>query len=401
MRHTPGAAYRADMLHRTAPFGPDDEQWLAAATELHHAAAAPQLGQSRLYDAIGVAIDLLGDERIDAIVEREWPAPRTHVEAILVLCELIDRAGALHLCAVMLDDLLQAAPDLPSIDRGRILAMRARVTWKLGHRTEAIERYEFLESLGRKSRKPELVARAAIGLAAVAQLRGHYPEVREHAARAAKIADRDGLTGVARVAHQGLMLSAARSQRWDEALLEGWEVLRLSEGDAMLEAEILQNMGQLSLEAGHPASARACFAAVMERTPAARILLPALGGLALASARTGAEPTVEWSVREVWRARDVAVPKYEMAAALIESGTALVLVGRSAEAKRYLDAGAGIARAEQLHELELRAEQGGEVPAAAPARAVLTKRAARVASDLVALEPERLPDEVAFGAAAG
>lgn len=409
---SPAAAYRADMAGRDGPFGPDDDQWLVAASELHLAAtasstgAAPAAGateatnQRPLFDALGVAIDLLGEERIEAMADREWQGERSHVEALMVLCEVMLQAGALHLAGMMLDDLQLATPDRLPVQRGRILTMRARVDWKLGRLDQAVERYESLLESAKRAKSPELVARAEVGLGAIAQLRGNYPEMRSRMGRAAKIADELALTSIARRAHHGLMIASARDARYDDALLDGRKVFDLSLGDAVFEAESLQNLGQLLLEAGHPDSARACFAAVVDRAAPSRILLPALGGLALAAAQQHMEAIVELAVREVWRAQRIAVPRYELANALLECATALAGLRRFDEASRYQKAANAIAVSGGFHELVYRAEHldaSRSTPGAE--RVPLQASAARVARDLSELEPERLPAHVSFDAA--
>ena len=66
-----------------------------------------------------------------------------------------------------------------------------------------------------------------------------------------------------------------------------WEIL-------ILEAEALGIVGQLFLDMGHPEPAAAAFRAIISRAPADRILLPSLGGLAVAASRMGARETVAW-----------------------------------------------------------------------------------------------------------
>src|ERR1051325_11560985 len=104
---SPTGAYRADMRGRESPFGPDDDRWLASASALHSAATYPgKPNTEHLYDAIGVAIDVLGDERIDQFVDREWLGDRSYIEALAVLSYDVHEAGALRLAALILDDTL-------------------------------------------------------------------------------------------------------------------------------------------------------------------------------------------------------------------------------------------------------------------------------------------------------
>jgi hypothetical protein len=174
--------------------------------------------------------------------------------------------------------------------------------------------------------------------------------------------------------------------------------MQLSDGDPILESEALQNLGQLMLEAGHPAGARACFAAVMTRGAPSHTLLPALGGLALASAQEGNEATVEWSVREVWRARTLAVPRFELAEALLESSVALASLGRGTESERYRQAAEEIAKAEGYHELVFRSAEA-QRPVRRSTPAPIRASGTDVIREVSRLEPAQLPAHVEFQAA--
>jgi hypothetical protein len=396
---SPTSAYRADMRGREHAFGPHDDRWLAAATSLRAAVtAAASHRQEHLYDAIGAAIDVLGDERIDEFVQREWLGDHSYIEALAVLTYDMHEAGALRLSAVMLDDLLRAAPDLSVVHRGRILAMRARLDWKLGAVDEAAERYAFVGSLADETDNAELRARVEIGRAVIAQLRGNIPDVRDHCRRAADIAEARGMRHLAGMAYQGLMMAESRLGNVDGAMAAAWQAFTLGRGNSEAEATALQQLGQLLLEHGLYALARAAFAAVMAMEVPARFLLAALGGLALASARSGREATVEWAVRETWRAQRLHVAQYELAQALVESAEALALLSRDDDARRYAEASHALATLRGFHELVFRAEaaRNGQVRAQ-PAR---TATAAPVFAPHVAkLEPERLPERLRFEAA--
>ena len=394
---SPTAAYRADTTERDTPFGPDDDAWLETATELHFAATvAPAARQEHLYSAIGRAIDLLGDERIDLAVRDDWRGERSYVDPLLVLIDQIQDDGALSLAAVMLDDLARAADDLSTVQRGRVLALRARIAWKMGELDDAADRYHYIESLGAEARSDELKARASLGLAVLAQMRGNYPEVRVHAARAAALAEPLQLHTVSRWAHHGLMAAAARSGDYDQALLDGWKALQLSSGDPVHEAEVLQRLGQFLLETGHVAEARACFAATLDRPAPLRVLFPALGGLADASARLGEEATLEWCTREIWRAHSIGISRYEIAAALLDAAAALHRLGRHEESERFRRAGESVAASRGFHELVFRAEDDSAVTPPPTTTVAFRPDADRVLRELAAFEPKRLPVALSF-----
>ena len=389
-------ALQQDSASRPGLQSPETAWWLQAAEPLHAAARARDDSRRRqlLYAALGVAIDHLGDERIDTVAEREWERDLGYVEALMVLADIVHEAGALRLAGVMLDDLRAAAPDLTPVQRGRIMAQRARVEWKLGHHAEALERYRRIENLGKRARSPELIARATLGYATVAQVRGNLPDLHLHATRAAALADEHGFTSIGIAARLGLMFVASHYREHQVALVEGWRAYTSSRGNALDESQVLANLGQILLELGIYGPARACFAAVVKRATLARVILPALGGLALASAHTGLEPTAEWAAREIWRALELAVPRYELAAALLESGAALKVLHRDVEAARHVTAGQTIALAAGFHELAFRAEAMTSTAAArAPA---FDESAAAVVLGLAQLETGQLPARVTF-----
>jgi tetratricopeptide (TPR) repeat protein len=393
----PTDAYRLDAAH-SGGFGASDDAWLVAASHLRLASTASgNARRDNLYSAIGTAIDLLGDEAIDAWAAREWQRDLGYAEPLMVLAERIVEAGALNLAATMLDLLIAVADDLTPVQRGRVLVQRARVEWKLGRLDEAAERYAFVEALGKKATSGELAARAALGLAAIAQQRGNFPELRREAERAATLARTHDVRAVERLANLGLMVAAAMAQDFERSLAAGWRMHELSRGQADWEAESLSSLGNLLLESGQPDVARACFALVMERATSAHVLLPSLGGLARASALTRREATVEWAVREVWRARDSSAPRYAVASALLECADALRTTGRAQDAKRYRAAAAELAQRGGFHELVLKSEQ---LPAPAqPAAARVTGDAGRILQSLAGLEPGRLPEHLEFQAA--
>lgn len=395
----PGAAYRADTRGRTDPFGPSDDDWLTAATELHLAATSAPREQQRdhLVSAIGVASHLLGDERVEALAAREWLGERSHVDPLVVLADTIYYGGARRLAALLLDDVRRAAPDLTPLQVGRILFRRARIAWSLGDIDDADERFQAIAALGKKTRNVELLALAELGLATLAQFRGDFPELRLRAARGRELAERSGNRAVVRWAMLAMTMSETSQRRFDGAIAAGWRALELSGGYPVWETEALINLGQLMLEAGHPDRARASFSAAVERSAPARLLLPALGGLAVASALVGHEPTVEWTVREVWRAQEQSVQPYSVAAAHLECAFALRSLGRDADAERHRAAAEELGRRHGFHEVAYKADALRELPRRASV--VLAPESEQITGDLSRMAPERLPSALAFDVA--
>ncbi|MGE5101252.1 MAG: hypothetical protein ACM3SX_14795 [Deltaproteobacteria bacterium] len=396
---SPLAAYRGDEAAHAGPFGQHDGLWINVATIVHHAAAAdPPAKPAILRDAIALAREAIDEDALNTVGEREWGSrDRCSCEPIMLLAKAIADAGALRLAGVLLDALFRADPSLNDVQRGRIFGQRARVAWLAGEIEDARARYAFVESLGRRSRSPELKIRAWIGFAALAQMRGNFPAMRTFARRAARVADREQLGALSRTAHYGVVVAAAADQRYDEALIEGWKVYRLSIGDAIDEAGALQTIGQVLLSSGHAAVAAIAFSAVCSRPLPARILLPALGGLAMASASAGNEATMEWAVAEVRGMRRTAAPRYAVTSAILECARALEIVGRRQEAIALANESQVLAKRYGFHEIELRAEamlQAKEKPEPSNAPATLTRRIASVVREISSLEPPRLPDHV-------
>jgi tetratricopeptide (TPR) repeat protein len=391
-------AYRADVAAAPERGGDAAAVWLTVASLVEHAALVPE-GEAAdvLGTAIGLALEQLGEEAFVRLGAAEWgEADRVPSDAIVLLTDAMQSADLLNLAASTLDSLLGADRALGPVQRGRILAKRARVAWKLGMLEEADARYRRVEHIGRSQQSAELKARAAIGFVALAQLRGNYPDVRRHARRAVRLAEQSGLRSLIRNAHSGMLVAAAVARSLDEALVHGWQVYRASLGDPVQEAEVLQNLGQALLDSGHTDTARAVFASVVSRRIPPRILLPALGGLALASGDEH-RASVRWAARQARSIDERAVPRYALASALVECAIALARIGDHDESEELRAEGLRIARAHGFHEVVYRAEDlEASVGNEREAPAALRKRSAAVVRELEWMEPEHLPERIAL-----
>ena len=403
MSQPASAAYRADLGGRDQPFGPADGDWIAVASVLEHAALVSEPARSDLLrDAVELATEIVGENQVSHLAHREWQdRDRSPSEAILILADQIHTVGAFHLAGAILDSFLEADSSLNVVQRGRTLAKRARIEWKMGRLDDAADRYRHIESLGRRFKTPELRARAWIGLAALNQMWNDFTAVHRYARRAARLAETEGLLRLAREAHNGLMIAASLSGRHDEALVHGWTVFQLSTGDSHDEAEVLQNLGQILLHLGVVDSARAAFATVASRELPARWILPALGGLALASAASEHDLTTEWAAREVLRVDPLTVPRYVLASALFECAVALTRLGRKKNAARCRDAALELTREYNFRELAAQFAELDETSTSVDVRpkSVLNKRATRVVNALSSMEPRSLPRHISLASA--
>src|SRR5436190_6245738 len=200
------SAYRADVGSRDQAFSGVDGEWITVASVLEHASlvAEPAKGEL-LHKAVGLAAGIVGQAEVQRLAAREWQdRDRGASEAIVILSDLVEAAGAFTLAAMLLDALLEADGSLTVVQRGRILARRARKEWKAGRLDDASERYRHIESLGRRSKSAELKARALTGFVALSQIGKNAADMHRYAKRAARLAERVGLRRLTRDAHSGL-----------------------------------------------------------------------------------------------------------------------------------------------------------------------------------------------------
>jgi len=290
------------------------------------------------------------------------------------LAARMEDAGALALADTALQMLLLVpfgGDGLAVVEQGRVIAHRARITRQGGDTDLAAEQYRNVERLARVTRSDELSARAWIGFAVLAMYRGNLPESGDWFERAAKAADKAGVLELSRNAHHGCLIAAGKREAFDDALRHGWLAFRYSVGDAQLEAEALSNLGAVMMQARVYRPALAAFEAAIRRDPPARLVIPALGGATLASARLGDARRARERYRTLTRYAATSDHQYELTDALVDAAAALHLVGDSAEAERVRLQALQLARDGKFHEFEFRAERlpdefDRQVPAAVP-----------------------------------
>lgn len=384
-------AYRLDLAERDLPFGGADDAWLAIGSLLEHAAAVADqdaAAAASLTDkACALSAALVSAERVETLRAREWEHRESSpLDALMLISDDAHDAGAPHIAASVLDGMLACGSSMHALTRGRIMARRTRVAWRLGWLSEAHDRASDLLAFGENEREPELVGRAWISFSALAQMRGNYPEMERAARETERLANELSSRYLLRVANGALMVVAGVRKDFDRALQYAWMVYQDSVDIPFEEAGILQNFGQIYLEAGYPDAARAAFSRVISQRLPARILLPALGGVALASAQTGRRSTVLWATAQT-SGFDVAVtPKYPLAYALVECAAACEAIGCLQEADAARARAAELADTFKFHEIAFRAGERTASPAelGAPSQALTAK--------VVALEPQHLPE---------
>lgn len=386
------SAYRTDARARRAdqPFGSDDGLWLQALSLLQHAVRDPAtIDVAALQHACTAARLSLGQALGRGVATDPATTGCATLFPLRLLAEEMEEAGALHLAAGAAESLL-ATRFLTDIDTGRVMAQCARIAWKRGELDRSATLYRAVERMARATKSPELRVRGLIGRAVLAQLRGNVPDVYRWAEQAIRLSGRHGLPMLARLARNSLMIADAGARRFDSALRHAWLNYLSAQGNHAEESMVLANLGQLLLDLGRPETARAAFAALFVRSASPRMIVPALGGFALASAECGAMTDLTWAAREVRRAVEGVGAPYDLAVALLETGTALAHAGRHDEADAMRADAAVIAERHGYHQISHRvrvtpAREPGAETSTAPS--VFTE----IEHEMRRLRPDRLP----------
>ena len=354
-------AYRQTHSEVRDALATDDAQWVQVGALLENASLLPAAQRQTHLTVVAESVrTTLGFSRWSEghHVDPVRPASdESLMGRFRTYCEVVEDAGALTLADAMLEAYLNADPTVDSIERGRVEAVRARLAWKAGDLEAAEERYRRVADAGRREGSDELKVRALIGQAIVARLSGNYPRAREQARRAATMAERGQMRRLAAGAYQLLTVGSAVAQDFGASVAHGWRSYLHSIGDATMESEALAIVGQLFLDMGHPTPAAAAFRAVISRAPADRILLPSLGGLALAGARMGSHTTVALAHEVVTARASAGATPYNVASTQLDLARAweeLRVAARAEEARRIALA---IALEHRFHEIAHHAER--------------------------------------------
>lgn len=355
-------AYSTDIAHRPSdePLTPHDGEWIAVGSLLSHAGTLPGPQRVRLLAQARTAIRRLLGKTMWTQGPPLDAAPPTDGRIlgprVRLLCEQIEDAGAIHLADALAAAYLLSGDGIDPLERGRIAALRARFAWKQGDHVTAFERYRRVRTIARRIGSAELEVRTDVGLAVVARLRGNYPASRRAARRAVVLAERHGLSRLAALGHQSLMIAAVVAGDLNTALQHSWRAYGDVRGDAAEEAAPLVDTAQLFLDAGHVELATAGFAAALERPIPDRIRLPALGGAALAAARHGDTGTVRRMADTVRRAlNDDSLP-YASVVGRLDIAEALETIGHPEAARPFRFEAETVASARGYHELVHRAQ---------------------------------------------
>lgn len=360
-------AYRDDAATHPETLPEDAPGWLMVATQLDHvvgadAAAGRAESLRRFLKGQGVLCIGPASGLVQAVV--------TFVEPIVLAAE--DAAWF-----AVADQLLQSlCTVLEASDRalfGRLVAWRARIARQRGALAEAAGWYDEVAALGEAEQSDDLRGRAQLGHAILAQNRGNYVVAREHLHRVLAL---EGIAPETRVvAHHTLMVAAATARDFSQALVHGWEAYRAADTPVQ-QTEMLLNVGQLLVDMGRPRSGlRALSAAMAQPAVPPRLLLPILGGAAVAASRCLDSRRAPMVVRRFLEQLETgfaalggpATLPYAAASALVEFREALAVTGDASTSERMAVRARTLAEAHHFYELLLVLEAPVDVPASAPA----------------------------------
>jgi hypothetical protein len=390
-------AYRKDMESRKSQeIGAQDGAWIVVATIVTQLQYC-EPGERRVFleDAAAIAEDLFTPEELayGCAIDPPRVDRKSSIARLRLIAEQIEYAGALNLALCLLDGLSNVLPT-DSVNAGRVLAQRARITWKMGKVDLAKARFEHLERRARKLRNNELLVRAWAGLLGMAQLRGNYPEMMIWSRRVSRRAARCGYRRLEAIGHHGLMVASAVGGKFDEAIVHGWTAYQLREGNKFGQFQILTDISRLFLDSGHPDVAREGFVRVLANSCDINTAVPALGGYAIASAQLADAQSVRWAAAEATEIMEGTHDRYEWASALLDCAQALDALGDYPYAAVLRARASAVAQYAGFHEFVHKAGTASSLPAEVKQRDAMQAATEAVADQLFQIPGASLPDHL-------
>ncbi|HYD54550.1 MAG TPA: hypothetical protein VEA99_18090 [Gemmatimonadaceae bacterium] len=374
-------AFRRDFPDASTAEGAGE--WLAAACLVDQVVATPAASRADAFLELRAALDrALGSAGADDVASLSAD--------LRDLVGRIEDARALNLALAVASRWL-AMDALPAIERGRLRAMTGRIHRQMGSTEQAAAAYDEVERIARRERSPELAARARIGWAVLAELRGNYPEQRRWFTEAAAAATEAGDPYLAAISHHALVHSAFLAGEHDVAIAHAWRAIETTRDSGAAVTESLIVTAQLFVELGFVDIALRGFALALRHDPPLRLRLPALGGVATAAARLGRRHLLDRAASGIERLdADTRGFEYIRAGALLELAEALEAAGSRVRAAAARGRALDLARPRGYHELVHRAEAAAAAPAVKPARTstpVLSPESERIVRAVDALAP--------------
>jgi tetratricopeptide (TPR) repeat protein len=377
-------AYRTDAVGAIGSLIDDATQsrWLGAALMLHNAARSTGAARTT------VLTEFLEQEGVHTLRGSALPMdPVLH--AAWEYATAMEEGAFLRVAHSVLASMSVLIPEPRYLERGRVIARRARLARMQGEIEVANSWYQEVERMGDIHELPELLGRARLGYGGLAQARGDFPSAR---ALYQEVLVMDGVAVDSRaVASHGLMHCAVVARDYDAAAQHAWAAYE-GASSPIEQTNMLIDLAQLLLVAGHPAAALRGFAAAIAREPHPRAALPALGGAALAAvadcggrddlhARARARSVVRTVNHRidalVVALGDGAALPIESASALVEVSEALTAIGDAAAAGRAAWRARALVIRHKFHQLAHRLDEPQRLPALVeptPARQAIVRQ---------------------------
>jgi tetratricopeptide (TPR) repeat protein len=319
--------------------------------------AAPQIPVAGL-------VDVLADAAAKPDVPGQWTPALAR--GIQVGAEYLERNGAFRLAYSLLSGFRAAVVQLSLGEVGRVVVQQGRIARELGAMQTAEDHYRVAERLGLRIREPDLRTRAVLGRGVIAVTRGNYPEARRLFRRGLQIAQKFHLAEHEAAAHNALLMAAVSAKDIDSALTHGWFLYRQTSGLPERQAEVLVNLAEVALLAGHPESALAACLTAVALTTVDRVLLAGYGSAAIAACRLGRRDVLDAMAAESLMVIGRSNQQFDKAYTLLELAEAYATLGARGEARNYLTRANGIAKPvgffEILHRAEILARHLAETP---------------------------------------
>lgn len=384
-------AYRADLPLGGADPSAQDGTAILVATLLRQSlvAATPEDAARVRDEALALARASLGPTMLAQGCTYDDHAAETALDVFRLLTQRTEHTGWLNLAQHILESTDQICDD--PIARGRILYDRARISRKRAFLDLSEAQAEELLRRSKQLKSAELKARAHAMLASISQSRGNIAAASEQSTAALAAAREAGAVGLISVALEGIGIAAGIRGDHNSAVNYLWSAYQQVHGSGVQALAVLNGLAQTLLLSGHSEDARRMWAMQLSGGPPMHLVLPAVGGIALASAQLGDAKGVAWAADQVRQLARHRHHQREIAAALLECALALEVTGNGPQAGVLRRRAEGIALALGFHDLTF-SDSPTILPPAARQR--FHGAAARAKAEIEQMEVPALPDQL-------
>jgi tetratricopeptide (TPR) repeat protein len=386
-------AYRADLTNAgKETFSAWDALWLQCGAVLQRAFELESVHR-RSYLVLGMQalVDQGSPAAVRDAIERfvDVPEDSESSDAETALCALVlliandaEDAGAFAVATTLLD-LARALVGIAEFRlQGRLLSQQARILRKISELDVSLELYQEVEQLAGIDNDAELHARAAVGRAVIARVRGNYPEARRHfLAVLEHQTTTEELHDLHVYAYDGLVIVAAVARDFEAALLYGARAVEMAR-TADHRAELLVNLSSVCQDVGQYRAALNGYLRALAETRVPRVRFTALGSAATAAARLGERDVADELTRSGLSLMTLSRLDYEVADMFREFGDAWELLDDEASARRFRAQAMARAQRGGFFEIQHRVENAMRTRVTTQPPSPLTPDAMAVASHL-------------------